>query len=147
MTKFLTVMTIFGLFAFKSYGLNMDDLKNLAEAIAQFKQSVQQMETVYDKGVIKADLVALKKINSSTAVVLKYCQVIETKFQAKAPEVLARKQEARNRAIEKAESLLDASDADLRSAQVDFVRGLETAKYCLGLTSQMAASIRASISQ
>ncbi len=147
MTKFLTVMTIFGLFAFKSYGLNIDDLKNLAEAIAQFKQSVQTMEAVYDKGVIKADLVALKKINSNTAAVLKYCQVIETKFQAKAPEVLARKQEARNRAIEKSESLLDASDADLRAAQVDFVRSLETAKYCLGLTSQMAASIRASISQ
>jgi len=147
MTKFLTVMTIFGLFAFKSYGLNMDDLKNLAEAIAQFKQSVQQMESVYDKGQIKADLMALKKINTSTAAVLKYCQTIETKFQQKAPEVLARKQEARNRAIEKAESLLDASDADLRAAQVDFVRGLETAKYCLGLTSQMAASIRASISQ
>lgn len=147
MTKFLTVMTIFGLFAFKSYGLNIDDLKNLAEAIAQFKQSVQTMESVYDKGVIKADLIALKKINESTTAVLKYCQVVETKFQAKAPEVLARKQEARNRAIDKAESLLDASDTDLRSAQVDFVRGLETAKYCLGLTSQMAASIRASISQ
>lgn len=147
MTKFLTVMTIFGLFAFKSYGLDMNDLKNLAEAIAHFKQSVQTMESVYDKGVIKADLAALKKINANTAAVLKYCQVIETKFQAKAPEVLARKQDARNRAIEKSESLLDASDADLRAAQVDFVRGLETAKYCLGLTSQMAASIRASISQ
>lgn len=147
MTKFLTVMTIFGLLAFKSYGLDMNDLKNLAEAIAQFKQSVQSMEAVYDKGVIKADLIALKKINTHTAEVLKYCQTIEVKFQAKAPEVLSRKQEARNRAIEKAESLLDATDADLRAAQVDFIRGLETAKYCLGLTSQMAASIRASISQ
>ncbi|MES2803226.1 MAG: hypothetical protein V4654_12085 [Bdellovibrionota bacterium] len=147
MTKFLTVMTIFGLFAFKSYALDLNDLKNLAEATAQFKQSVQEMEAVYDKGVIKADIIELKKINAHTTEVLKYCQVIETKFQQKAPEVLTRKQEARNRAIEKAESLLDAADTDLRSAQVDFIKGLETAKYCLGLTSQMAASIRASISQ
>lgn len=147
MAKFLTVMTIFGLFAFKTYGLDMNDLKNLAEASAQFKYSVQTMQSAYGKGQITADLVALKKINANTAAVLKYCQVIETQFQAKAPEVLGRKQEARNRAIEKSESLLDASDAELRSAQVDFVRGLESAKYCLGLTSQMAASIRASISQ
>lgn len=147
MTKFLTVMTIFGLLAFKSYALDLNDLKNLAEAITQFKQSIQEMESVYEKGQIKANLVTLKKINVHTTEILKYCQVIETRFQAKAPEVLGRKQEARNRAIEKAESLLDASDAELRAAQVDFVRGLETTKYCLGLTSQMAASIRASISQ
>ena len=147
MTKFLTAMTIFGLIAVKSYGLDLDSLKNLAQAIAQFKQVVQEMEAVVDKGVIKANLSTLVKINTRTNEVLKYCQVMETKFQSKAPEVLARKQEARNRAIEKAESLLDASDSELHTAQVDFVRGLETAKYCLGLSSQMAASIRASISQ
>lgn len=147
MTKFLTVMTIFGLIAFKSYGLGLDSLKNLAQAMTQFKQVIQEMEAVADKGAIKANLSTLVKMNSRTNEALKYCQVMEAQFQEKAPEVLARKQEARNRAIEKAESLLDASDTELYSAQVDFVRGLETAKYCLGLSSQMAASIRASISQ
>lgn len=147
MTKFLTVMTIFGLFSFKGYAVDLDSLQNLGQAITQFKQVVQEMESINDKGVIKTDLARLTKINGRAAEALKYCQAMETKFQQKAPEVLARRQEARNRAIEKAESLLDANDTDLRMAQVDFVRGLETAKYCLGLSSQMAASIRASISQ
>ncbi|MCM2352762.1 MAG: hypothetical protein NDI63_04030 [Pseudobdellovibrio sp.] len=145
MTKFLTAMTIIGLFAFKSFA-GFGDLQNLAEAIAQFKQVITEMETIYNKGQIQGNVVVISKMNARTAEVLKYCQVIEAKFAQKAPDVLTRKQEARNRAIEKAESLLDASDVELRAAQVGLVRNLETTKYCLGLTSQLHTAIRASVS-
>lgn len=144
MTKFLTAMTIIGLFAFQSFA--GDDLKNLAEAITQFKQVITQMETIYNKGQIQGDLTVIKKINTRTTQVLKYCQIVETKFAQKAPFVLMRRQESKNRAIGKAESLLDASDTELHTAQVTLVRNLETAKYCLGLTSQLSTSIRASVS-
>lgn len=145
MTKFLTAMTIIGLFAFKGFA-GFDGLQNLAEAIAQFKQVITEMETIYNKGTIQGNVVVLKKMNTRAAEVLKYCQVIENQFAQKAPEVLAKKQDARNRLIEKAESLLDGSDVELRAAQVELVRNLETTKYCLGLTSQLHTAIRASIS-
>lgn len=145
MTKFLTALTIIGLVAFKSFA-GFDGLQNLAEAIAQFKQVITEMEVIYNKGAIQGNLIVIKKMNARTAEVLKYCQVIEDKFAQKAPDVLSRKQEAKNRAIEKAESLLDASDVELRAAQVELVRNLETTKYCLGLTSQLHTAIRASIS-
>lgn len=145
MTKFLTAMTIIGLFAFKSFA-GFGNLQNLAEAIAQFKQVITEMEVIYNKGVIKGDVIVIKKMNARTTEVLKYCQVIENQFAQKAPEVLAKKQEAKNRLIERAESLLDASDVELRAAQVELVRNLETTKYCLGLTSQLHTAIRASIS-
>lgn len=146
MTKFLTAMTIIGLFAFKSFA-GFNDLQNLAEAIAQFKQVITEMETIYNKGQIQGELAVIKKTNARTAEVLKYCQVIEAQFAKKAPEILTRKQDARNRLIEKAESLLDSGDAEMRAAQVELVRNLEMTKYCLGLTSQLHTAIRSSISQ
>jgi hypothetical protein len=146
MTKFLTAMTLIGLFAFKSYA-NVDDLKNLAEAVTQLRQLVTEMDTLYNKGQIKGDVKVIVALNLRTSEVLKYCAVIEGNFAKVAPpEVLTARQEARDRSIMKAESLLDTNiSAALLSAQSGLVRNLENTKYCLGLTSRLA--IRANISQ
>lgn len=146
MTKFLTVMTFIGLSAFKSHA-NIDDLKNLASAVTQLRQLVTEMEAVYNKGQIKGDVRVINALNARTSEVLKYCNVIEANFARVAPiEVLTARQEARERSITKAESLIESSvGGALLSAQSGLIRNLENTKYCLGLTSRLA--IRANISQ
>lgn len=141
MTKFMTVMTVFGVFALNCYANDMASLQNISMTISQFRGIVTQLEPAYNKGQIKGNAIALNRLNQKASETLRSCEVVEYNFQEKAPEILARKQEARNRAILKAESLLDATDATLRMEQMSLVRNLENAKYCLGLTGHVRASI------
>ncbi|AZZ36626.1 hypothetical protein CIK05_07430 [Bdellovibrio sp. qaytius] len=141
MTKFLTVMTILGLVAFKSYGADLQSLAQKMEQFKQVKQTIQEMESVYDNGSIKLNVKNLRELNDRAMQSLGSCQKTEAEFQAKAPEVLSNKITGRERAFNQAKSLLDTrNDADMRTAQENFVRVLVTAKYCLGLTSQIVSS-------
>lgn len=148
MTKFLTVMTFIGLFAFKSQA-NLGDLQDLAAAITQFRQVITEMDSIYMKGEFKKGLKDITLMNARVNEALKYCSRIEGSFARKAPnapDILEKRQAARNVSIEKQISLLDVNASeDLRSAQITLVSNLENAKYCLGLTSQLHTAIRASI--
>lgn len=141
MMKFMTVVTIFGLFVFKSYALDLNDLQNMKNTVDQFQQVVSELETTYNKGQVKADLAVLGKINARASEILQFCGVVEKRFQEKSADLLAKKQEARDRMINKAVSLLDSSDANLLAAQTLFIQNYETAKYCLGLSGQVRASM------
>lgn len=145
MTRFMTVVTIFGLLigfqSQKSYGSDLTSLQNITQTFTQFRQVVNELDTTYNNGQIKGDVSTLDKINVRAMETLKFCHVVEGKFQERAPEVLARKQDIRNRAIEKGQSLLDTADVNLKASQALFIANLETAKYCLGLTGQVRASI------
>jgi hypothetical protein len=141
MTKLMTVVTIFGLFAVKAHALEMADLQNMTQTVAQFQQVVTELKETYNDGQVKADLATLGKVNSRAGEILEFCKVVEQRIQEKSADLLARKQEARDRAIEKTVSLLDSTDANVLSAQAIFVRNFETAKYCLGLAGQARTSM------
>lgn len=140
----MTLVTILGLSGFLSsttHAFDVASLQNVTETFTHFKSVVDELETAYNKGTILKDIKTINKVNEKAAIILKYCESIETRFQEKAPELLARKQEAKNRSIERSQSLLDTEDMALKTAQAYLIVNYETAKYCLGLTGQVRASI------
>lgn len=145
MAKHMTLVTLIGLLSFNCFA-DFSSLREIADVYSQFKTVNIQLDSVYNKGQILGDKVALDRLNMAATEVLNNCQKIENKFLEKAPEILTRRQESKNRAIELSESLLNSTDPELRKSQVQLIRNFETSKYCLVLTNQLHTAIRASTS-
>lgn len=153
MTKFITVMTIFGLLALNAQAQTAPSgasrLMQHAKAINEIRLIVKDMDSIYDKstGQVRASRDQVEKINMRTvAVINEYCVKMEAQLQHK-PEVLAVKQQDREDQIKLREGLLDTTSPEARSTQANFVRGYETVKYCLGISGLVSGLIRSEISQ